>query len=596
MNFLIRSASIALFCIFISQCKPASQTVELSAPNFDSLISAYHEENLRLYPLRATSAGDNRYNDVFANYLTDSFREQLGNHFQHYLNQLELTDTLELSVNQRLSYEVLKWNCTVGLDGLNYPSHLLPIDQFWTKNLTIGRLAAGKSSQPFKTVQDYDNWISRVDDFIDWSDTAISNMRRGITMGVVLPTVLVEKVIPQMKVLTKGPTETHLFYKPVLNLPASFSVEEISAIQEAYRTMIEGRIVPMYQRMTNFLNAEYLPAARETHGYSSLPKGNEWYNTRIKYYTTTSMAPEEIFAIGEREVKKIETEMRKVMSSVGFGGELKAFFVHVRTREELMPYSDPEQVLENFRDIHERMLPNLEKLFGQVPSSTFEVRRTERFREASASAEYQAGSVDGSRPGIFYVPIPNVTSYNTFSDEDLFLHEAIPGHHYQESLQRESEEIPMFRKLMWYSSYGEGWALYAESLGAELGLYTDPYQFFGMLSAEMHRAIRLVVDVGIHTKGWSRERAIQYSLDHEAESEATIIPEIERYMAGPGQALSYKIGQLKIRELRAKAEQELGDSFNIRAFHNTILETGCVPLTVLEGHVNRWIEKNKASN
>jgi uncharacterized protein (DUF885 family) len=258
-----------------------------------------------------------------------------------------------------------------------------------------------------------------------------------------------------------------------------------------------------------------------------------------------------------------------------------------------MPFTDPQQVIDNFNAIHDKMKPQIDKLFDMQPKTEFEVRRTEKFREASASAQYNPGSLDGTRPGIFYVPIPDVTSYNIYSDEDLFLHEAIPGHHFQVSLTQENENLPQFRKTLWYSAYGEGWALYTESLGKELGLYDDPYQYFGMLSAEMHRAIRLVVDTGIHTKGWSREKAIQYSLDNEAESEASITAEIERYMAIPGQALSYKIGQLKILELRAKAEQELGDNFDIKSFHNEILESGSLPLALLEEKINAWINSLK---
>jgi uncharacterized protein (DUF885 family) len=260
-----------------------------------------------------------------------------------------------------------------------------------------------------------------------------------------------------------------------------------------------------------------------------------------------------------------------------------------------MPFSDPQQVIDHFNGIHRKMQPSLKRLFNLVPKTGFEVRRTEAFREASASAEYIQGSIDGSRPGIFYVPIPDVAKYNIVSSEDLFLHEAIPGHHYQISLQQENAALPQFRRILWYNAYGEGWALYSESLGKELGLYDDPYQYFGMLSAEMHRAIRLVVDTGIHSKGWTREQAIQYSLDHEAASESGIVAEIERYMAWPGQALSYKVGQLKIHELRAKAEKELGPKFDIREFHDQVLEYGCLPLKLLEEKINRWIgAKQKA--
>jgi uncharacterized protein (DUF885 family) len=285
--------------------------------------------------------------------------------------------------------------------------------------------------------------------------------------------------------------------------------------------------------------------------------------------------------------------MEKVKKEVGYKGDIKSFFNYVRTNKKLMPFTEPQQVIANFNAINKRMQPQLKKLFGVVPKSKFEVKRTETFRENSSSAEYNTGSIDGTRPGIFYVPIPDVKTYNTFSDEALFLHEAIPGHHYQCSLQQENSALPSFRKTLWYSGYGEGWALYTESLGKELGLYTDPYQYFGMLGMEMHRAIRLVVDTGMHSKGWTREQAIRYSLDNEAEGEESIVSEIERYMANPGQALAYKLGQLKIMELRAKGTKELGDKFDIIQFHNQILETGCIPLALLEEHINKWIDRSK---
>jgi uncharacterized protein (DUF885 family) len=305
------------------------------------------------------------------------------------------------------------------------------------------------------------------------------------------------------------------------------------------------------------------------------------------------MTADEIHQLGLDEVARISSEMEKVKEQIGFKGDLKSFFNYVRENKELMPYKIPEEIIANFNAIHEKMKPQLEKLFDMTPKTQFEVRRTEAFRENSASAEYNQGSLDGTRPGIFYVPIPDAPTYNIYSDESLFLHEAIPGHHYQISLTQESTVLPDFRKTLWYSGYGEGWALYSESLGKELGLYTDPYQYFGMLGAEMHRAVRLVVDTGLHSKGWTREQAIQYSMENEAESEAGITSEIERYMANPGQALSYKIGQLKIIELRERAKKELGDKFDIRQYHNQVLETGCVPLELLENKIDSWIAEIK---
>jgi uncharacterized protein (DUF885 family) len=459
---------------------------------------------------------------------------------------------------------------------------LLPVNQFESMHLTVGQLASGAGAQPFATVTDYDNWLKRVDGFIAWSDTAMVNMRKGMEAGYVLPRALAEKVVPQLEGFATGLVEDHLFYGPIRNMIADFPTAEKERLTQAYRAMIEEKVIPTYARFTAFVRDEYLPACRETAGIDAVPNGRAYYDLQIKRYTTTDMTADEIFDLGMQEVARIEAEMEKVKAGVGYEGDLKSFFDYVRNKPELMPYTEPEQVIAHFNDIHERMKPQLSQLFDLTPKTEFEVRRTEAFREASASAEYIQGTLDGSRPGIFYVPIPDVTTYNNYADEDLFLHEAIPGHHYQFSLQQENKKLPDFRRTLWYSAYGEGWALYCESLGKELGLYDDPYQYFGMLSAEMHRAIRLVVDAGMHTKGWTREQAIQFSLDHEAEPEASIIAEIERYMSWPGQALSYKIGQLKIRELREQAAAVQGDDFDIRQFHNKVLESGCVPLAILE--------------
>jgi uncharacterized protein (DUF885 family) len=359
--------------------------------------------------------------------------------------------------------------------------------------------------------------------------------------------------------------------------------------------MIEKKVIPKFIKLKDFFANEYLKAGLESSGFCDLPNGNKEYAFLIKYFTTTNMTADEIFELGKNEVKRIHGEMEKIKEQLQFKGGLKAFFEHIRTDKDLMPFTDPQQVIDNFNAIHERMEPNLKKLFDKVPKTGFEVRRIEAFREKTASAHYNPGSADGSRPGIFYVPIPDVKNYNVFSDEDLFLHEAIPGHHFQISLQQENTDLPQFRRMLWQSAFGEGWALYTEYLGSELGLYKDPYQYFGMLSSELHRAIRLVVDVGLHAKGWSRLEAIDYFIKNSPKSRASIEAEVERYMALPGQALSYKIGQLKIIELRKKAEKELGDKFDIKEFHNILLEQGCIPLQLLEEKINRWItEKSKS--
>lgn len=593
------SILLSLCILLLTGCTNNADTAETGSTDnnisdsFEQMLNDYYEEDLKLNPLKATMAGDNRYNNSFPNSLSDEHQAAVKAYYSKYLEQLQQFKDAELSESEQLSKAILQWECEINLNRLNFREDLQPIDQMWSVNLMMGQLASGASAQPFKTVKDYNNWLERLDGYLAWMAAAENKMRAGLELGYVLPKSLTKKVIPQLESQTVEDLDQHLFYSPIKNFPDGFSDVDRESLKASYTSMIKDKIIPAYKSLHDFMSTAYLEAGRTSSGIADIPNGEAYYKHQIKTYTTTNMTADEIHQLGLSEVARISAEMEKVKDEVGFEGDLKSFFDYVRTNKELMPFSEPQQVLDNFNAIHERMKPQLEKLFDLKPKTPFEVRRTEAFREKSASAEYNPGSLDGTRPGIFYTPIPDASKYNTYSDESLFLHEAIPGHHYQISLTQENEDLPQFRKTLWYSGYGEGWALYTESLGKELGLYTDPYQYFGMLGAEMHRAIRLVVDTGIHSKGWSREKAIEYSLENEAESEAGIISEIERYMANPGQALSYKIGQLKIRELRNKARTVLGEKFDIRQFHNQVLETGCVPLALLESKVDTWIASNQ---
>ena len=576
--------------VLISGCTTTTPTAQLK-----ELMQTYHEETLKMNPIGATYQGDTRYNDYLPNYLSEDIMRKRKTFYKDILQELNSIADSSLSEEDQLSKEILKWECETNLMGMEFPKELLPIDQMWTLQLTIGQLATGTGAQPFKTVEDYENWLSRVDDYVVWLSSAKTRMAEGIEQGVVLPKSLIRKVVPQLESITEADLEKNIFYTPARNFPEDFTEGQKEKLSKAYADMVTDKIIPAYQRLVAFMASDYLAAGRNSSGFDAYSFGEDYYNYAIRLYTTTDMTADEIHQLGLSEVARLRSEMERIKKQVNFKGDLNAFFDHVRTKKSLMPFDDPQQVIDNFNDIHEKMKAKVDALFELQPKTAFEVRRVEAFREKSASAHYNPGSLDGTRPGIFYVPIPNVKEYNVFSDEDLFLHEAIPGHHFQISLQQENTELPDFRKTLWYSSYGEGWALYCESLGQELGLYDDPYQYFGMLSAEMHRAIRLVVDTGLHTKGWTREQAIAYSLANEAEPEYAITSEIERYMANPGQALSYKIGQLKIRALRAKAEEALGDDFDIRAFHCVVLESGCVPLALLSNKVNAWIASEKKS-
>ncbi|RBN49189.1 DUF885 domain-containing protein [Flavobacterium psychrolimnae] len=558
--------------------------------DFSSLTKNYFDDKNAMSPLDATQSGQNQYNDQLQFEMTDSFRKSQAAFFDKYQSALKNITVEDLSEEERNSYEIIKWEVEIGKDLLKQPTNLLPVHQFWGTHLTMGQFAGGTGAQPFKTEKDYTNFLKRMDKYAVWIDSAIVYMKKGLAKGVVLPKSLTVKLIPQFAEMATPNIEDNLFYSSIKLMPASFPDSIKEDLTAKYTATINTKLIPQYKKMADFLNKEYLPASRATSGIGSLPFGKELYATYVKQWTTTEMTPEQIHELGLKEVARLNAEMEKVKNQVGFKGTLLEFFGEVRNKKELKPFTKPEEVIANFQSIYTRIKPNVDKLFALQPKTKFEIRRTEAFREKTASAEYNQGTADGTRPGIFYVPIPDVANYNMYGDEDLFLHEAIPGHHFQISLQQENESLPDFRKFNWFGAYGEGWALYTESLGKELGLYQDPYQYFGMLGNEMHRAVRLVVDTGLHSKDWTREQAIKYSLANEAESEASIIPEIERYMAIPGQALSYKIGQLKIMELRKKAETKMGAKFDIKKFHEKVLESGVMPLALLEKKINAWIE------
>ncbi|RTZ00745.1 DUF885 domain-containing protein [Flavobacterium sp. RSP49] len=560
--------------------------------DFSSLTENYFDDKNAMNPLDATQSGQNQYNDQLQFEMTDSFRKSQEAFFDKYQTALKGFDIEDLSEEEKNSYEIIKWEVEIGKDLLKQPTNLLPVHQFWGTHLTMGQFAGGTGAQPFKTEQDYTNFLKRMDKYAVWIDSAMVYMKKGMAKGVVLPKSLTVKLIPQFAEMATPKIEDNLFYSSIILLPTTFPDRIKNELTAKYTATINNKLIPQYKKMADFLNKEYLPASRATSGIGSLPFGKELYATYVKQWTTTDMTPEQIHELGLKEVARLNSEMEKVKTQVGFKGTLLEFFEVVRNKKELKPFTKPEEVIANFQSIYTRIKPNVDKLFALQPKTKFEIRRTEAFREKTASAEYNQGTADGSRPGIFYVPIPDVANYNMYGDEDLFLHEAVPGHHFQISLQQENENLPDFRKFNWFGAYGEGWALYTESLGKELGLYQDPYQYFGMLGNEMHRAVRLVVDTGLHSKDWTRAQAIQYSLANEAESEASIIPEIERYMAIPGQALSYKIGQLKILELRKKAETKMGAKFDIKKFHEKVLESGVMPLAILENKINAWIPKS----
>lgn len=464
---------LVLVSVALVNCKSSEKKQD-----FTALTKSYFDDKNTLNPLGATQSGQNEYNDQLVFEMTDSYRKAQANFFTKYETALATIDESKLSEEEKNSFEIIKWEIEVGKQVLKQPTNLMPINQFEGTHLIIGQFAGGTSAQPFKTEKDYTNFLKRMDLYSVWIDSALVYMKKGMAKGIVLPKALTTKMIPQFEGMATTKVEDNLFYSAIKLMPATFSDEIKKDLEAKYSAEINEKLVPQYKKMVDFLKNEYLPASRTTSGIGSLPFGKDLYAAYAKQWTTTEMTPEEIHSLGLKEVARLNAEMEKVKAQVGFKGTLKEFFEEVRNKPELKPFKKPEEVIANFEKIYARMKPNVDKLFSLQPKSKFEIRRTEAFREQSASAEYMPGTADGSRPGIFYVPIPDVAEYNLYGDEDLFLHEAIPGHHFQVSLQQENKILPDFRKYNWFGAYGEGWALYTESLGKELGMYQDPYQYF----------------------------------------------------------------------------------------------------------------------
>ncbi len=559
------------------------------------LFENYTEQSYRLFPTIATSLGDNRYNDLLPATFTDSYEEKVKSLYARYLNAIRKYNRNTLNKNDKISYDIFKRNMEMGLEELSLKTNRVPFSQFRGVHLSMGQWGSGTGTQPFKTVKDYDNWISRAKQFSAWADSAIIYFKKGIAEKRVLPKLLVIKIVPQLDALVKEEMTQSVFWGPVTRFPSSFSEADKTRLTEAYKQLITEYLNPSYKKLSGFMKDEYLPMARTSSGLSRYPDGAKVYEYLIRAATTTNKKPSEIFNTGLAEVKRIRAEMEKVKQQVNFARSLDSFFVFTKTNPQFLPYKNAEEVLTAYRAIEKKIEPYLHTLFSVRPKTAFEVRQTEAFRAASAAAQYSAGLTDGSRPGIFYIPIVDATKYTT-AKENLFIHEAIPGHHFQVMLQRENKSLPKFRQEGGNSAYSEGWALYCESLGKLLGCYTDPYQYFYSLGDEMHRAIRLVVDAGLHAKGWTREQAIKYMRSNEAITEQSATAEIERYMALPGQALSYKIGELKIKELRDKYSKQLGNKFSLAAFHNEFLKDGNMPLVTLEQKMDAWAKNIATGN
>ena len=573
---------------------PASQpATQNKAAQLEKLYAQYWEETLKLNPIQATFQGDPRYNDQLPDFLSAQYRQQTHDFNTRWLKTVKDIGSEGLDGQALISYEIFVRNAEQALESEQFPGWMLPMDQFNNIAGFVAQLGSGTSAQPFKTVKDYDNWLARGARIPPIFDTAVANMREGMKTGVVQPKALMVKVLPQFDALIKDKPEETLFWGPITNMPKDFSAADKERLTAAYRDMIGQQLMPAFRKMRGFIADEYMAKTRSTPGMDALPNGKAWYAFNARNSTTTDKSPEEIHQIGLNEVARIHGEIGKVMQEVGFKGSLQDFFKFMQT-DKRFSFKSEEDLLKYYRSLEAKINQKIPEQFSLIPKSPFEIRPVEAFRAQSmAGGQYYPPSEDGSRPGIFYVNTYDLPTRKTWDAEDLYLHEAIPGHHFQIALQQELTNLPAFRRFGGETAFAEGWGLYAESLGKDLGVYTDPYSYFGYLQNELWRAIRLVVDTGLHSKGWSREQVIKYMLDNSAESETQSTAEAERYMAIPGQALAYKIGELKIQELRDRAEKALGDKFDVREFHAEVLKDGAVPLSVLEGKIDRWIAAKK---
>jgi uncharacterized protein (DUF885 family) len=599
-KLLLAAASLASLTVCAAAQQPQAPA-SAQATEGEKLKRLFHESDeasLRRNPVNAIFRGDMRYADRLGDFISDEYFAAERAAAQSDLAALHAIDRSRLNATDRIAYDVFEWQTEDSLKNLE--PHMLalgvvrPINHFSGFHTFYPTFASGEGAAPFKTVLDYENNLKRHKDYVLYHDRSIERFRQGMAAGVYETKLTIGNVIDQLDLQLKDPVEKSPFYAPVLHFPADFSDADKARLTAAYRASIENDIYPSYRRVRDFLKTEYLPRAREGVGLVNMKGGAEVYQRLIESTTTLPLTADEVHNLGLREVARIKSEMESVKARTGYKGTLAQFFEYLRTDPKFGATSK-EALRDGYFAIGRRVDARVREQFSTIPRSPLEIRAVEPFREKTeAGGSYQQGTPDGSRPGIFYYNSYDLPSRRTWGMETLYLHEGIPGHHFQISLAQENEDLPAFMRFGGNTAFVEGWALYAETLWKELGMETDPYQRFGGLNDEMLRAMRLVVDSGIHAKGWSREQAIDYMLANSGMSRTEVIAEVERYIAIPSQALAYKVGALTIQRLKAKAQKELGARFDPREFHAQVLMTGSLPMAVLEKKIDDWIASKKA--
>lgn len=584
MTLLRALTPTLLLCLPIT-AGAASADAELAA-----FLEAEWQRTLEANPTWASSLGDRRWNDRWPDLSLEAIAASHEADLAA-LGRLEEFDSDTLSTSRRLDKEMYRRVLDESIQHYRYRRHLVPFNQRGgPQNAyeTVERLRLA-------TVQDYEDWLARVRAFGRLADQNLALLAAGIESGVVHPRIIAERIAAQLEAQAALDVEQSPWAKPFLELPVELPAAERERLSREGLAAVRDVVLPAIRRLDEFFRARYLPATRDSVGIWDQPDGREYYAARARHFTTTDLTPREIHDIGLGEVARIRAEMESIREDVGFEGDLAAFFEHLRTDPSFY-YDTPEALFEAYLATSKRVDPELVKLFGRMPRMPYGVRPIpDAIAPDTTTAYYSRPAADGSRAGYYYVNLYRPEVRPKYEIEALTIHEAVPGHHFQIALAMELEGLPAFRRFGGVTAYVEGWALYAESLGPELGMYKDPYSKFGQLTYEMWRAVRLVVDTGLHEFGWSRQQAIDYFRDNAAKTEADIVNEIDRYIAWPGQALAYKIGELKFKELRARAEAAQGEDFDIRAFHDLVLSNGAIPLDSLERLVDEWLAGGRGS-
>ncbi|HSE50401.1 MAG TPA: DUF885 domain-containing protein [Terriglobales bacterium] len=587
--------NLCVFLLALTFCAPllvaqphTKEQVDANRKKLDALLKEQWEYVLRTNPEFASILGDKRYNDKLSDFSQKAIDEDLRQ-TRVFLDKFNSVDTEGFPEQEQLNKRLMVRDLSRQLDNAHFKNWEMPVNQFFGIHLDAPQLV---QLLPFDTVKDYEDYIARLKQFPRAFDETMVQMRNGMRDKLMPPKYLLEKIPAQVERITSQKPEDTPFAMPLKKFPASFSDADKQRLSAAVLAAIQDAVMPTYAKFDQFVKEQYAPAGRANEGIWSLPDGDARYRARIKDMTTTGMSPEEVHQLGLREVARIEGEMLEIAKKQGYT-DLKSFNAAIEKDPKLRPTSR-EDILNYYRRYIDQMNAKLPQLFGRMPKAKVEVMPVEQFREKEASgASYNQGTPDGSRPGHIMVNTGDYQDRKIISFESTAYHEGVPGHHMQISIAQELPTLPPFRQQAGYTAYVEGWALYSEKLGKEVGFYQNPYSDYGRLQDEMLRAIRLVVDSGVHYKHWTRQQVVDYFHAHSAQDEPDIQSETDRYIAWPGQALAYKVGALKIAALREKARQELGSQFDIRAYHDEVLGAGALPLDVLEERINAWIQQQK---